>query len=259
LKSFANNWCIRSLLGAKKPQGVGVTPQFGVTTTAKQLSVKRVKWTCETTPHWWKDHRDTIAAMGLTGLAHKFPVSPNRKQKADCCGFIREQKNLFFKVQRLLDPVYRLADKKKTAAFYAKNAEQIRMARALKRKQDQKEYRQYRRRYYHKKEKHDPAIRIAKVLRQHVRRMTQTGAVQSASTLNLIGIDRCGFRSWVELYWSSGMTWENYGQWHLDHTIPISAFDLSDEESFKMAAHYTNLRPMWAFDNLSKGGVRKCR
>lgn len=51
------------------------------------------------------------------------------------------------------------------------------------------------------------------------------------------------------------MTWENYGQfgWHIDHIIPLASFDLKIREKFLKACHYSNLQPMWWFQNIKKG------
>lgn len=54
-----------------------------------------------------------------------------------------------------------------------------------------------------------------------------------------------------------GMTWGNYGinGWTIDHKIPISVFNFtsSDHEDFKRCWALSNLQPLWAYDNISKG------
>jgi hypothetical protein len=49
------------------------------------------------------------------------------------------------------------------------------------------------------------------------------------------------------------MAWDNYGEWHLDHVIPLAHFDLTSPAQVKAACNYRNLQPLWASDNLSKG------
>lgn len=53
----------------------------------------------------------------------------------------------------------------------------------------------------------------------------------------------------------SEMTWSNYGRlgWHIDHIKPLALFDLTDLDQLKQACHYTNLQPMWAEENWTKG------
>ena len=61
------------------------------------------------------------------------------------------------------------------------------------------------------------------------------------------------FKAYIESKFTDGMSWSNYGQWHLDHIIPLSKTDLTTSEGIKLATHYTNLQPLWAKDNMSKG------
>lgn len=58
----------------------------------------------------------------------------------------------------------------------------------------------------------------------------------------------------LEKQFQIGMTWENYGKWHIDHCIPISVFNFEKPEDidFKKAWSLKNLQPMWAKDNMSK-------
>jgi len=60
------------------------------------------------------------------------------------------------------------------------------------------------------------------------------------------------FKSYIEQKFQTGMSWENYGEWHLDHIIPLASFDLTNTEQFLNACYYTNYQPLWAEDNLKK-------
>jgi hypothetical protein len=51
------------------------------------------------------------------------------------------------------------------------------------------------------------------------------------------------------------MTWDNYGQWHIDHIKPVALFefDSTDDPGFRDCWTLDNLQPLWALDNLRKG------
>ncbi len=58
--------------------------------------------------------------------------------------------------------------------------------------------------------------------------------------------------AWLESQFVHGMGWHNRSLWHVDHIVPLSAFDLSCVEQQRVAFHYTNLRPLWAAENVAK-------
>lgn len=48
------------------------------------------------------------------------------------------------------------------------------------------------------------------------------------------------------------ISWENQGEWHIDHIRPCASFNLDLEEERHKCFHYTNLQPLWGTDNMSK-------
>ena len=65
--------------------------------------------------------------------------------------------------------------------------------------------------------------------------------------------------SHLERQFLPGMTWENKGEWHIDHIVPRSSFEYEspDDPEFKQAWALTNLRPLWAIDNIRKNATRE--
>jgi hypothetical protein len=69
----------------------------------------------------------------------------------------------------------------------------------------------------------------------------------------LLGCSVSFLKGFLEAKFTEGMTWQNHGEWHIDHIKPCASFNLLDEEEQKKCFHYTNLQPLWAAENLSKG------
>ena len=94
--------------------------------------------------------------------------------------------------------------------------------------------------------------KIAACLRTRINMALKHGK-KCASTLELTGISLVGLKKHIEGQFKEGMTWENYGKWHVDHKFPLAKSDLSNLEGQKKAFHFSNLQPLWAKENVSKG------
>jgi len=70
------------------------------------------------------------------------------------------------------------------------------------------------------------------------------------STIKELGYSDIELKESIELLFLDGMSWENYGEWHIDHKIPLSLFKIDDPASVVNAL--SNLQPLWKEDNLRK-------
>ncbi|MDC3412538.1 hypothetical protein [Terrihalobacillus insolitus] len=70
----------------------------------------------------------------------------------------------------------------------------------------------------------------------------------------LVGYSLIDLKQHIEKQFKPGMSWENYGEWHIDHIYPKASFDFinSDDPDFKRCWNLNNLQPLWAVENLRK-------
>lgn len=91
---------------------------------------------------------------------------------------------------------------------------------------------------------------IGSLLRNFLR-----GATKKTKFFDIVGYTAEEFRNHIELQFTEGMSWENWGEWHIDHIKPLSLFyddSRAVTEIIKDAWSLSNMQPLWAFDNLSK-------
>ena len=81
------------------------------------------------------------------------------------------------------------------------------------------------------------------------------GNIKNGSAVRDLGCTLEELKIHLENQFEEGMTWDNWKKdgWHIDHIKPLNSFDLTDPVQLKEACHYTNLQPLWAHDNISKG------
>ena len=115
------------------------------------------------------------------------------------------------------------------------------------------EYKEIRNKKIRERLKTNPNFKILRYLRTRICCVLK-GKNKSANTMTLLGIPNVEFLwNYLEKQFKPGMTRKNHGKWHLDHMKPCSSFDLTKPEEQAECFHYTNLQPLWASENLSKG------
>lgn len=152
----------------------------------------------------------------------------------------------------------------KCKAFKEKNADRLKVYHReykkredpLKQKASVARYRAKSRdklRAYVRSRRADPKHRLIHNLRNRLySAVVMRGGAKKDRTMNLTGCSVEVLRRWIERKFRPGMTWANYGQWHVDHIVPCAAFNMLSEEDQRRCFHYTNLQPLWASENISK-------
>ena len=102
------------------------------------------------------------------------------------------------------------------------------------------------------KKKNDPLFRLSDSIRTLIWiSINKMGYRKNSKTSNILGCSFEEFKSYIESQFNDNMSWENYGEWHLDHKTPVSWAE-TEEQVYELNK-YTNFQPLWEFDNLSKG------
>ncbi len=114
--------------------------------------------------------------------------------------------------------------------------------------------RNYKKNYFTGRYHSDIQFRLSKVLRSRTSLALKKNQ-KTGSAIRDLGCSISELKPYLENQFQPGMSWENYGEWHIDHIMPLSSFDLTDRKQFKKACHFTNLQPLWAEDNIAKGGI----
>ena len=97
----------------------------------------------------------------------------------------------------------------------------------------------------------DINFRLADNLRSRLRKAIKNNQ-KAGSAVDDLGCSVDDLKIHLEGKFSEGMSWDNYGEWHIDHIRPLSRFDLTNKSQHLEACSYNNLQPLWAIDNLKK-------
>lgn len=133
-------------------------------------------------------------------------------------------------------------------AYREKNADKLKLARKV--------YYQSNKEKIHAKMKEryrtDPLFKLKHSLRNLIKLyFKKKGCVKNKRTEAILGVTLNEAKAHIEAHFLPGMTWDNHGDWHIDHYIPMASAT-TDAEVHRLN-HISNLRPLWAADNIRKG------
>lgn len=158
---------------------------------------------------------------------------------------VRERNNNYAKTHKKEKQAY---DKKRNIIYAEEHRERV--------KRYNKEHKEWRKNYikeWTRQNRLDPIIRFKNSVRSNISAAITKRAMslkKQKHTEEILGCSFNEFRIYIEAKFTEGMTWENYGEWELDHITPISLAK-TEEEVYKLN-HYTNFQPLWKMDNLKK-------
>lgn len=131
---------------------------------------------------------------------------------------------------------YRLTHKRKIAEY---------------RKNHKAKHNEYKKIYIKNKLKTNVNFKLRMYLRSRIWSALKRN-IKSAKTMKLIGCNIADLKIYLQKKFTKGMSWDNYGKWHVDHIKPCSAFDLSKPREQRKCFNWRNLQPLWAKDNYAK-------
>ncbi len=99
----------------------------------------------------------------------------------------------------------------------------------------------------------DPIQRLKDACRTRVGFiLRKAGIAKFDHTFALIGCTPDFFKAYLTAKFKPGMSWNNFGEWEIDHIRPLAAFNLAFESEKFAAFHYSNCQPLWKIENRMK-------
>ena len=186
---------------------------------------------------------------------HKTEKDGLRKQCKECCK--KTQREYDKKNRELIlakkknyreSPKGIESRKKHRREYYLKNQLEENK-RSRKWNKDNKEtHKKYKKEYakeYYKKNK--PKLICRSMLHRALKSLKTK---KTNSTIQMLGYSPQDLKLHLENLFKPGMNWDNYGEWHIDHIIPLSTFPKNTPINVVNAL--SNLQPLWGIENMKK-------
>lgn len=158
------------------------------------------------------------------------------------------------------DKRYREKNKEKLSKYHkewsANNREYLREYHSNWRDENRDKINEKTRLWYLNRRRNDAGFRLKSNTRTAVYTCLKERDISKyRSTFETLGYTLEELMKHLENQFVDGMSWDNYGEWHVDHKIPMNSFNFEsvEDREFKLCWCLDNLQPLWGPDNLSKG------
>lgn len=148
---------------------------------------------------------------------------------------------------------YYKANKERIAEYKEANQDMIAKYNKAYLQANRKKINEQKKEYSRNRRKNDPLYKLKANLRSRTNIAFKAGGYsKNSKTQEMLGVDWEVVSAHIERQFTEGMTWDNYGKWHVDHVIPLAS--AKTEKEIRKLCHYSNLQPLWAEENLRKNG-----
>ena len=198
----------------------------------------------------WNGHCQDCVDLKMADPEHLRALNDRRK-----LSYLKRRETILAKQKEYLARPEVAAARKAYDRERSKRPERMEAARLRQREFGKTESRkQYLREYWAQRRQNDPLYRAklaARVILRHSMQATKVGKTW-ARTSQALGYTPERLRAHIESLFTEGMTWQNHGEWHIDHIVPIMEFVRLGVTDLARINALANLRPIWAQENYSK-------
>tara|TARA_R110002033_G_scaffold64766_4_gene115698 strand:- start:21282 stop:21863 length:582 start_codon:yes stop_codon:yes gene_type:complete len=108
--------------------------------------------------------------------------------------------------------------------------------------------------YFVNRRKNDLNFKMTAYMRNMLNRvLSRSYNDKDNSTVEMLGYTCDELVSHISGLFIDGMSWDNYGEWHIDHIVPLTWWFENGITDPSRTNALINLQPLWATDNLVKG------
>jgi hypothetical protein len=116
-------------------------------------------------------------------------------------------------------------------------------------------HREYKRKYEKYRKDTDPIYKLINNFRTAIYQVLKENQVQkNGHYFDILKYSPENLIEHLENKFKDNMTWDNYGEWHVDHIKPISSFQITEigDKEFMSCWSLNNLQPLWGEENIRK-------